>query len=145
MRRMTTFLLAATALTAGCSSSGIRSPLPRRDDVVVVNDKQPAKAARPRGLHVPKGHYPPPGQCRVWYPGTPPGRQPAPTRCSSLIGRVPSGAFVLYNDRAYDGNHDWAREKKERPGSVPDVIVEVISGKGDGRAKATAAKGRKGN
>jgi hypothetical protein len=120
---MTTFLIAVAAVSAGCSSSGIRNPFPRRDDVVVVNDR--AKASRPRELHVPPGHYPPPGQCRVWYPGTPPGHQPKPTRCSNLIGKVPAGAFVLYNERAYDSKHDWAREKKNRPNSVPDVIVEL--------------------
>jgi hypothetical protein len=139
--RMTTFLIALAAVSAGCSSSGIRSPFPRRDEVVVVNDKS---AAKPRELHVPKGHYPPPGQCRVWYPGTPPGHQPAPTRCSSLVGKVPAGAFVLYNARAYDTNHDWAREKKQRPGEVPDVIVELTKEKSNGNSKPSASKGKKG-
>ena len=30
---------------------------------------------------VPPGYLPPPGACRVWYDGVPPGRQPAPTNC----------------------------------------------------------------
>jgi hypothetical protein len=61
--------------------------------------------------------------CRVWIPGTPPGHQPKPAACSTLAGKVPSGAFVLYNNRAYDANHEGAREKKQRPSNVPDVIV----------------------
>jgi|SRR5688572_3116943 len=140
--RMTMFLIAAATVVAGCSSSGIRNPLPRRDDVVVVNDRA-SKASRPRELHVPPGHYPPPGQCRIWMPGTPPGHQPKPARCSSLIGRVPAGAFVLYNERAYDAKHDWAREKKARPSSVPDVIVEVMKAKADNDGKTSPGKGKK--
>ena len=27
-------------------------------------------------LDIPYGHYPPPGECRVWYPDRPPGQQP---------------------------------------------------------------------
>ena len=140
--RMTMFLIAAATVTAGCSSNGMRSPLPRRDDVVVVNDRA-SKASRPRELHVPPGHYPPPGQCRVWHPGTPPGHQPKPARCSSLIGRVPAGAFILYNERAYDAKHDWAREKKARPNAVPDVIVELTKAKADDGEKSTPGKGKK--
>jgi hypothetical protein len=30
---------------------------------------------------IPSGHLPPPGECRVWYPGVPPGQQPPPFRC----------------------------------------------------------------
>lgn len=135
------FLLAAAAVSAGCSSSGIRNPLPRRDDVVVVNDRA-SKASRPRELHVPPGHYPPPGMCRVWYQGTPPGHQPKPTRCGALVGRVPAGAFILYNDRAYDSKHDWAREKKDRPNAVPDVIVELTNGKAE--SAPARGKGKKG-
>lgn len=45
-------------------------------------------------LHIPPGHYPPPGHCRVWYPGRPPGHQPAAVRCERLRG-VPPGAWVI--------------------------------------------------
>jgi hypothetical protein len=30
---------------------------------------------------VPRGHLPPPGLCRVWFDGRPPGQQPAPVSC----------------------------------------------------------------
>ncbi|HEX8569372.1 MAG TPA: hypothetical protein VF699_05545 [Caulobacteraceae bacterium] len=36
----------------------------------------------PGGYGVPAGHMPPPGACRVWHPGRPPGQQPAPTDCA---------------------------------------------------------------
>jgi hypothetical protein len=30
---------------------------------------------------IPRGHLPPPGECRTWYPGLPAGHQPPPYRC----------------------------------------------------------------
>jgi hypothetical protein len=42
-------------------------------------------------LDIPKGHYPPPGECRVWYPDRPAGQQPPPGRCD----RVPPGAWLI--------------------------------------------------
>ena len=48
----------------------------------------------PRRLaRVPRGHYPPPGQCRVWHPGRPPGHQPPPTDCQSLVGAPGAGGL----------------------------------------------------
>lgn len=46
-------------------------------------------------LAVPPGHRPPPGSCRVWYPGLPPGQQPPPGSCYAY---VPSGAVLLRGD-----------------------------------------------
>jgi hypothetical protein len=44
-------------------------------------------------VHVPPGHRPPPGTCRVWFPDRPPGHQPRPGSCNV---RVPRGAFLVY-------------------------------------------------
>jgi hypothetical protein len=38
---------------------------------------------------------PPPGKCRVWYPGTPPGHQPPPADCRILRHRLPAGAWLV--------------------------------------------------
>ena len=43
-------------------------------------------------LSIPPGHLPPPGACRIWYPGRPPGQQPPPTSCA--VG-VPPGAVLV--------------------------------------------------
>jgi hypothetical protein len=32
-------------------------------------------------VRVPRGHLPPPGECRTWYPNRPAGHQPPPYRC----------------------------------------------------------------
>ena len=34
-----------------------------------------------RHYRIPRGHRPPPGECRVWYPRRPAGHQPPPFRC----------------------------------------------------------------
>lgn len=46
-------------------------------------------------LKIPKGHYPPPGECRIWYPDRPPGQQPPPGRCRELRYDVPPGAWLI--------------------------------------------------
>ncbi len=46
-------------------------------------------------VHVPPGHLPPPGQCRVWYPDRPPGHQPPPGPCHQLQYQVPPGAVLV--------------------------------------------------
>ncbi len=51
-----------------------------------------AEEARARGIRIPNGHLPPPGACRVWFPGEPPGQQPPPGPCD---GEVPPGAVLI--------------------------------------------------
>lgn len=43
-------------------------------------------------LKIPKGHYPPPGECRMWFPDRPPGQQPPPVSCDAP---VPAGAWLI--------------------------------------------------
>lgn len=50
----------------------------------------------PAKLHIPPGHYPPPGSCRVWHPGAPPGHQPAPGSCSAVERNVGPGDWLIY-------------------------------------------------
>jgi hypothetical protein len=44
---------------------------------------------------IPRGHRPPRGQCRIWFPGRPPGKQPPPGDCRKLRERVPAGAWLI--------------------------------------------------
>ncbi|TGD78976.1 hypothetical protein [Hymenobacter wooponensis] len=76
---------------------------------------------------VPKGHYPPPGECRIWYPNRPPGHQPPPTSCDRLVGvRLEPGAFILHGDRAYDAEYDWRAAEQRRPGTVGRDILDIL-------------------
>lgn len=80
-----------------------------------------------RSIHIPPGHFPRNDACRVWIVGTPPGRQAAPVPCAGLHGVVPEGAFVLYQDRAWDTLYDWVRHAQRHPGTVPDAIVALMA------------------
>jgi len=43
---------------------------------------------RPFGrVHVPPGHLPRRGYCKVWFPGRPPGHQPPASKCERMIVR----------------------------------------------------------
>jgi hypothetical protein len=47
------------------------------------------------GVEIPRGHWPPPGKCRIWFPDRPPGHQPPPGKCKKLRHRVPLGAYLV--------------------------------------------------
>ena len=60
----------------------------------------PSWAGGPNGgrdgrLHVPKGHRPPPGQCRLWSPDRPPGQQPPPVSCRRAERRWRGRAVIV--------------------------------------------------
>ena len=44
---------------------------------------------------IPKGHMPPPGECRIWFPDRPPGQQPPPGDCYDLEQVVPRDAILV--------------------------------------------------
>lgn len=49
-----------------------------------------------RGIErIPRGHRPPAGQCRIWFPGRAPGKQPPPGDCRTLQRRLPAGAWLI--------------------------------------------------
>lgn len=136
--RRSLFGLAVLSLV-GCASGGVFGG--REPDVVVVGDdgrrypddrgypdrrgRDDGYYGRYRTIRVPRGQYPPRGACRVWFEGRPPGRQPRATSCERLYGRVPYGAFILYNGNAWDGNYDWYRYEQRYRGRVPRVIVSI--------------------
>jgi len=65
----------------------------RREAELQVASVQPAPVNDE--VEIPRGHWPPPGKCRIWFPDRPPGHQPAPGKCKKLRDRVPSGAFLV--------------------------------------------------
>jgi hypothetical protein len=84
-------LLGALATLTACSKSGISTdPEPRASTRAA---KAPSAAAR---LGVPPGKLPPPGLCRLWFPGRPPGHQPKSAPCADVEAAAPAGTWVLY-------------------------------------------------
>lgn len=75
-------------------------------------------AAQGRG-GIPNGHMPPPGECRVWYDGRPPGRQPPSTSCrdAERIASRDRDARVIYGDDRGRNNGSWNRDDERRRGN----------------------------
>jgi len=68
--------------------------------------------------------------CRIWYPGTPPGRQPKKEgSCSALEPTAPAGSWVVYRPTA-DKKLVYVREvSPTRAGVVARVqVFDVNSG-----------------
>lgn len=64
--------------------------------VVVVSPPPEGGPSTAVTLGIPPGHLPPPGQCRIWVPGRPPGQQRKAGACSTLERQVPAGAWLVY-------------------------------------------------
>ena len=57
--------------------------------------EEPGTVYQAEPVKIPPGHYPPPGQCRIWFPDRPPGHQPPPGPCHKLQYQVPPGAVLV--------------------------------------------------
>lgn len=66
---------------------------PRPEEELPVASVEPEPAYDE--VEIPRGHWPPPGKCRIWFPDRPPGHQPKPGKCKKLRYRVPSGAYLV--------------------------------------------------
>jgi hypothetical protein len=77
-------------------------------------------------LDIPAGHYPPPGECRIWYPDRPAGHQPPPGKCSS---RVPAGAWLIRHPANNPDHVHVVVYEPNRPGVV-QVVGEFNIGTG---------------
>lgn len=72
-------------------------------------------------LRIPEGHLPPPGECRIWYPGKPPGQQPPPVKCDRASGHVPQGAWLMRRPKD-DRRHVNVHVYDERS---PGVVISI--------------------
>jgi hypothetical protein len=80
----------------------------REDKEVKENDRSYPFSA----LNIPKGHLPPPGECKIWFPGRPPGQQPPPTSCVSAIRNAPLGAWVITHEGGRYKVNIFSKSKK---------------------------------
>ena len=97
MRRLMLRLVAAAALASPAAAAGDQGYGP--------------------GASVPSGHLPPPGQCRVWYPGRAPGQQPPPTDCSrAQYEAARYGGRVIHgggNIGRYEDDRRWRPDRRD--------------------------------
>ena len=117
----------AILLLAGCSGtySGRyeSDPNPDPTEDTPRNEESKPEVAHRGDLHIPPGHFPPPGQCRVWVPGTPPGKQARSGDCATLAQQVPTGAWLL--TRPADGSKhvEVSIYDEKKPGVVIEVQI----------------------
>lgn len=69
-------------------------------------------------LDIPPGHYPAPGECRVWHPGRPPGHQPPPGKCDRLRAEVPPGAWLIHHPHDDPAHVHVIVYEDQRPGTI---------------------------
>ena len=125
---MKTSLWLLPALLAGCTVV-VRPPAqnePRREPPPQERPREePPPPVTAIMFGVPPGHLPDPGECRLWYPGTPPGRQPRPRSrpCEGLAAIAPAGSWIIYRP-TYDRRLVYVRVVDERrPGYVVRVRI----------------------
>ncbi|MGH7674898.1 MAG: hypothetical protein ACREMV_06455 [Gemmatimonadales bacterium] len=95
-------VVALTAVVLGCG--GAPPPDEPSPDAAPPATPQAVPQARPGSpstastIGVPPGHLPAVGYCRVWIPGTPPGRQPGQKsrRCQGIGAEAPAGSWILH-------------------------------------------------
>ncbi len=99
MRPRYVMLVGVLVTGAACSSgSGSSAPEPRPSarSTPVSSGTVRTSTSTAATLGIPPGHLPPPGECRIWVPGTPPGHQRDAASCSTLERQVPRGAWLVH-------------------------------------------------
>ncbi len=86
---MTRITIGSAVALAGLAATGCATR------TVLVTDRRPGPSTAVT-LGVPPGQLPPPGQCRVWIRGRPPGRQARARSCDGIVATAPTGAMILY-------------------------------------------------
>jgi hypothetical protein len=124
--RLATIAAAGMAFlaAAACKPVPASEPSPERPP---TSRRTPSTAAT---ADIPPGHLPPPGMCRVWVPGEPPGHQAKPRSCANIERTAPAGSWIVERP---------GRDKKvvhvrvvdeRRPGVVVRMrIYEIRDGK----------------
>ncbi len=121
MRSPVTAAATATALSILFTACSVSYQVSSTDvaDAPVEEVTGPSTAAT---LGIPPGHLPDAGECRIWIPGTPPGRQAKARSCDAVLDAAPTGSMVL---EGLSDNHQHVRViyMGDRAGHVERVII----------------------
>ena len=89
--RSAVVLRATLAVLAAAACNSMH--LAQRSQTAPAPRRGPSTAAT---LGIPPGQLPPPGLCRVWLPGQPPGHQARARACASIEVVAPAGSWIVY-------------------------------------------------
>jgi len=139
--RLALLLLAAGLTACSSSNSGVETgPEPQAQSIpgtpagsgsepALKNENAPDNASTAARFGIPPGHLPPPGQCRVWMPGEPPGKQKKNPSgdCSAVSRQVPAGGWLVYRPTA-DKKEVVVREYGSRDQVTSIKVFDVVTG-----------------
>ena len=74
-------------------------------------------------LGIPKGHLPPPGECKIWYPDSSPGRQGPSQSCVSAFSQAPLGTWIIAHREDY---YEVSILSVTQPGRVDEVLYFAL-------------------
>jgi hypothetical protein len=90
-------LLVFLTLT-GCGTTDTVSVQKEKPDVQVSGQQRPLPD-QGRPYNIPLEYMPPPGKCRIWFPGRAPEHQPPTGECADLERHVPLNTWLLRGSR----------------------------------------------
>ena len=142
MRRLWLVTLLVGGLTA-CSSSNTEvqtGPDPQTQSIPGTgadegteperkNENVPENASTAAKFGIPPGHLPPAGQCRVWMPGEPPGKQKkkySSGDCDEVSQNVPAGGWLVYRpgeDKKEVVVREYGSERQITSVKVFDIVT----------------------
>ena len=113
-------------------------------------------------LGIPPGHLPPPGQCRVWVQGRPPGQQARARSCSGIAATAPTGSWIIYRPgrdnavhvhvmdpsrqgriyvvRHYNNNGRWVKDEDANDHAHEDTDEGNNRSNGNGNSNGTSRR-----
>ena len=93
------------------------------------NENVPENASTAAKFGIPPGHLPPAGQCKVWMPGEPPGKQKKKFKagdCSQVSRDVPAGGWLVYrpgDDKKEVVVREYGSERQVTSVKVFDIVT----------------------
>jgi hypothetical protein len=94
------------------------------------NEDVPENASTAAKFGIPPGHLPPPGQCKVWMPGEPPGKQKkkhAAGDCTVVSADVPAGGWLVY--RPGDDKKEVVVREYDSARQITSVrVFDIVTG-----------------
>lgn len=93
------------------------------------NENVPEHASTAAKFGIPPGHLPPAGQCKVWMPGEPPGKQKKKHQagdCAEVSRDVPAGGWLVYRpgeDKKEVVVREYGSERQVTSVKVFDIVT----------------------